>query len=311
MVALPDYLFHAASRASSHAKVMLLAVALLLHGCMVPIPSVPGKPPYQGTVPWLVAGSTTRAQVIERLGNPPIQRDRDRLAIYGASRETAARLLGITIVPMTIPLEEFHYLFLDFDEAGVLARSELVVQPAGGEAQVCDSLGRCVSNVHWKAEGAIPVWAHTGDIRRGELAVVTASLEQESRMRRLQAPGHGCLVYLFGSQRAPRWYEQLAGMTPGSVHLALDAHPRHAAPQWHALFSVWSVEPGPHTVRATREDGTAIAEFGFECPATARLIAICAETQPTVAGVQPRVEFSVVDRMQAAALMEGRRLVLE
>lgn len=289
---------------------LLIAVALSLAGCIVPIPSVPGKPPYKDVTPRLTVGATTCSEVVALLGEPPIRRAGGRLIIYGASRETAARLLGITIVPMTIPLEEFHFLFLEFDDADVLQRSELVIAP-DERTQGCDSLGRCLMHVEWNLAGVVPVWMWSGNIEHGNLAVVSTSLEQEALVRRMEPPETGCRIYLFGRDRKPQWYEELAGKTPGSVYLALDGHPRYADPMRNStLFAAWNATAGRHMVHATTRDGKMLADFPVECT-TGALVAVVAETVPTVMGIHPQVEFTMVTKEEAEVLMTGRRLVLE
>ncbi|HEY5645430.1 MAG TPA: hypothetical protein VIS76_05800 [Pseudomonadales bacterium] len=291
---------------------MLLPVAAVLSvaGCMIPIPSVPEEPPYQTTGSELVVGTTTRSEVVALLGEPPISRAAGRLTIYGASRETAARILGITIVPMTIPLEEFHFLFLEFDEADVLQSRELVVQPPNNTNPACDSRGRCLMRVEWEMTGAVPVWVSSGDVKHGDRAVVSASREQEALVRRMEPPESGCTIYLFDQDREPRWYDALAMKSVGSVYLALDDHPQYFGQRYPPLFAAWSVPPGQHVVQARRRDGTVIEQFPVEC-ADGALLPVLAEILPTVAGVAPRVDFSLVATAQARQLIAGRRLVLE
>jgi len=153
---------------------LVILIGVSLGGCMVPIPSVPGEAPYGTDIDFLIVGSTARSAVIERLGPAPISRQDGRLLIYGAARETGGRILGITIVPMTIPMEEFHFLFLEFDDDGVLRRSELSIAPVN-LAEACDTVGHCIWDVEWGLAGVVPFWAKSGDIRHGERAVVTAS----------------------------------------------------------------------------------------------------------------------------------------
>jgi len=290
---------------------LLVAAVLTLSGCFVPIPSVPGEAPYGGAVAGLIEGTTTRNEVVALLGEPPIQRAEGRLLIYGASRETGARILGITIVPMTIPLEEFHFLFLEFDDSNVLRSVELVIQPEGAAYySACDSRGRCIEFIEWEITGVVPFWVSSGDVQDGDRAVISASLEQEAVARLMEPPEDGCLIYLFDLDREIQWYEAMAGKIQGSVYFALDDHPRYIDFRRSVLFAAWTVSPGQHVVRATRKDGELLAEFPIDCfPGT--LLPVVAEVVPTFAGMRPQVDFALVTRGEAEEYMTSRRLVLE
>lgn len=288
--------------------VLILLLSLPLPGCFVPIPSVPEEAPYGENIEFLVVDQTTRDEVVERLGAAPISRQGGHLLIYGAARETAGRILAITIVPMTIPLEEFHFLVLEFDDDGVLRRSELAVEGSTA-ADVCDSQGHCIRGVEWDVEGAVPVWAKSGDIRHGERALVTASLEDEEMARQMQPQAGACAIYFFSKMREPDWVDALMAKSTGYVYYAIGDHPRYTDIN-SAFFSVWRVDTGSHLIRAMERNGDLIRAFPVDC-ADGDVVPVVAEALPTVFGADPRVRFSIVTVEQARKHMEGRRMLLE
>jgi hypothetical protein len=286
---------------------LLLLLALALPGCFVPIPSIPGEAPYGETIDFLVAGSTTREEVLERLGPAPVSRQEGHLLIYGAARETAGRILAITIVPMTIPLEELHFLFLEFDDDGVLRHSELSI--AGSNANdACDSHGHCIAGSEWEIEGAIPFWVKSGDIRHGERALVTASHEEEQVAREMKPAEHGCLVYFFSKRKEPDWVDSLLAKTTAWVYYAVDSQPRFTDINSH-YFAVWRLAAGSHTIRAMERDGDPVADFSVDC-VDGRATSVVAQALPTVFGASAAVEFSVIPPDVARAEMQDRRMLL-
>jgi hypothetical protein len=141
---------------------------------------------------FLVPGSTTRDEVTAELGEPPVVRRSGRFVAYAASRETAARMLALSIIPATFAFEERHFLFLEYDEQGVLSRSELVISPTDTTTvPACDSLGYCVLWINWEAAGLFPFWMSNGDVRHGELALLSDSSANEAAARRMEPPASG------------------------------------------------------------------------------------------------------------------------
>jgi hypothetical protein len=279
---------------------LLIAVALFLASC-VPILHVPEEVPYKDVATRLTLGTSTRSEVVALLGEPPIRRGDGRLVIYGTDREFSGLLF---ILPPLGPafVEEFHYLFLEFDDVDVLQWWDLVILPSDfyghGMPEICDSRGRCV------------VYDESS-LDRGNLAVVSASQEEEALMRQMEPPETGCRIYLFGRDQERQMDDWLLSKAPGQVYLALDDHPRYSYPYRNKMFfAAWNETTGQHTVRATTLDEKLLAEFPVEC-ATGTLIAVVAETVPTFLRINPRVEFTVVDKQEAQALMADRRLVLE
>ncbi|MEZ5595721.1 MAG: hypothetical protein R3E84_04895 [Pseudomonadales bacterium] len=284
---------------------------LLLAGCFVPIPGVPDRAPYADASGWLVDGRTTRMAVEALLGTPPIIRSNGRLVIYGAARETAARLLALTIIPATIPLEEFHFLILEFDVADVLRYHEVVIRAQTGAGDPpCDSRGYCLLWVDWETEGMFPLWLSSGDIKRGGQALVSASRDAAARARQLTAPPDGCVVVFWTRDGTTRWTDDLLARFPGTVTFELDAHRPFTERMGHRMFTAWQVSEGAHALTASDGRGRPVANLPLDC-VDGSVFAIEATVLPTFGGLRPQVRFEHVMPAAATAAIADRYLLLE
>jgi len=290
-------------------------MAIATAGClpMIPIPGAHGDDPYpEVMLDSLQPGVTTRDEVLARLGAAPIARRDGELLIYGAGMETGGRLLVIAppFIPVTIPSEQFRFLFLEFDATGLLRSRQMVISPDlnAGEG-TCDSQGHCLHDVAWTTEGAFPVWSKSGGVKEGERAVVTASIQEEDDARRLQTPQAGCTLYFFSRSLEPKWYQGFAAMSTGTVYYALDDQPRFKDTH-DALFAMWHLAEGRHRISATTKKGDLRAEFPVDC-AGPGLMLVLGEIAPTVSGLKPKVSFATITSEQAGEEMASRRLLLQ
>jgi len=260
---------------------------------------------------FLMPGGTTREDVVAELGDPPVVRRGGRFVAYAATRETAARMLALSIIPATFAFEESHFLFLEYDENGVLSRDELVISPTDTTTvPACDSLGYCVLWIDWEVAGLFPLWMSNGDVRHGELALLSDSSANEAAARRMDPPASGCTVYFYASDRKTTRSDDLLARFPGTVYFSLDEHPRYTDHLPNQVFAVWHVSPGSHTVRATRRDGGLVDEFPIGC-LDGSVHALHAEVLPTFAGWDPAVRFEEVPPDWALGAIGDRRLLLE
>ena len=291
----------------------VLAAALLLGGCVVPvpIPSRHGSDPYPPDVlAFLGSEATDRAAIVERLGEPHISRRGGTLLVYGAARERGMRLLLLAppFIPATIPEEEYFYLFLELTADGVLLRHELVsARHISAAAEACSSWGVCVLNARWSSAGVPVLWARDDRIKAGERAVVTASAAEEAESRLLRAPVAGCMVYLFGMKRKLGWRDKWLGRTPGSAYFGVDDQPLVLGdPRW---YQVWALASGARVLRAQRPGGAEIARRPIDCR-DGEVLTIAGVILPTAGGFHSRAVFEPLTREATAEAFVGRRLLL-
>jgi hypothetical protein len=113
----------------------LCSSLLLVAGCYAPglIP-IYAHPPYsESLLEYLDTPGVDRTGVTRWLGDPAATRRSGALAIYVEARELGRDILGAT------DSVEIHYLLIEYDEAGRVARHHLLVN--GG----CTPWGECVS----------------------------------------------------------------------------------------------------------------------------------------------------------------------
>jgi outer membrane protein assembly factor BamE (lipoprotein component of BamABCDE complex) len=182
--------------------VALLLVSTVWSGCIpwpLPAPAEKDPTPFtQQDLAFIQPGTTTRAELLERMGEPVVQRRGGSLVVYGAVQKLGMQLvLVITVVPMAgDAAEKPHHLFVWFDNDDVVERQEVIRGDTGCTSDgIC--IGRSVAKMHTTS------WWYLSEERMTEDTLVLYEDAASEEAKRAIPVDDSCLVYVY--QRDQFW----------------------------------------------------------------------------------------------------------
>jgi hypothetical protein len=152
---------------SAHA-VGLMLLSLALSGC-IPVPRFVEEP-FQEDVPGLIAGLTTKDDVLQLFGEPGATYEQESVFVYAKFQET------ITFIGPDMTFGNQHFLVLSFDQNGVLG--EFSIDTDAPDFRGCSASGWCSAY--------------------GARVLRLADSGQDAIAKRFLSPGDRCGIYIYG-----------------------------------------------------------------------------------------------------------------
>jgi hypothetical protein len=218
----------------------LLLASTVWSGCFPwPLPLPAKKDPKPFTVQdlsFIEPGTTTRSEVLERLGEPIVQRKGGDLMVYGAVQKRGFQLiLVLTVAPIegevwTTP----HYLLIRFDQ-DVVESHEVIRGKTG-----CASDGICIGrSIAFDRETFLRFYDRK---RITDKSLILYEDEASEAARRAIPVDDSCLVYVYTKKIKPVLYSS-------PLYIAFDSETSHIGISAEG-FVLRALLSGDHLLRA-------------------------------------------------------------
>ena len=276
-------------------------VVPILAGCfpvVLPAPSAKDPVPYtELDLASVLPLTTTRGELISRVGEPLLQRRQGELAIYGTVQKTGVQGL-LFLVPAPIPIsgdarEVVRHLFVNFDDQGLVESFEVV----RGEGCTNDNI--CIEHSTTSNGAAGDGW-HTGDKRMSpEWAVVYDRGFAAVTARTSMATASECLLFVF---QEPGLFSGLA------TWFKLDDY--DGVPLSPKAFALLHITRGSHRISAGSTIGHKTALLSVDCPGSKSLYVEIAAKIPNLFEKDFSARVKFVDAKTGIEEIADRGLLL-
>jgi hypothetical protein len=213
--------------------IALLLVSTVWSGCiLLPLPAKKDPEPFTlQDLSFIEPGTTTRSEILERLGEPIVQRKGGDLMVYGAIQKRGFQLISLFGGEVwTKP----HYLLIRFDR-DVAERQEVIRGKTG-----CTSDGICIglSTVYERKT----LWQYYHRKRVTDKSLILYEDEASEAARRAIPVDDSCLVYVYTKKIKPVLYSS-------PPYIAFDSEASHVGISAEG-FVLRALLSGDHLLRA-------------------------------------------------------------
>jgi len=201
----------------------LLLLALSFGGCVpVPMPGAVLQSFPEKKIGFIKPGSTTRADVVEKLGPPTLIANTGSIYYYEDTRTVA---ITVGIVPSYgSDVTARDHLLIRFDERHLVTSVE-TIQNFTLKTRQCTSSGICIEALGMKG----------GRFNLGLSAILLAPEAADTTAKKFQAPANGCSVYIYFQN-------------PTYTRLWLDTQPAGVMPYSKSDFFYLQLAAGPQEI---------------------------------------------------------------
>lgn len=254
----------------------LVSIAALfgVTGCIpmvLPAPSEKDPVPYTETdLSFIRPGEATRDELIDRLGQPMLQRRAGQLAIYGKIQKTGTQAVWF-LFPVPVPVgldarELAHHLVIQFDSNGVVTHFEVI------RAESCTSDAICVESTTERLEQEYMSLETGSKILAADHAIVYDMGAAANAARASVARDSECLLFVVVNKKG------FAEDDPAYFRLDRGS-PSPIGPRVFALFQI---ARGTHAISSGKHDNPDRHTVSFECSGGTRMLAEITKEGPAL-----------------------------